>query len=88
MDNAVMQSQGNLLHVDLVHYFQTTDINHLHRMSNLIEYIRSVYGNLGKDTKLMTLPQDGIPVHIMMIKYLPGSEMASSNMQNQPVSKS
>jgi hypothetical protein len=88
MDNAVMQSQGNLLHVDSVHYFQTTDFTHLHRMSNLIEYITSVYGNLGKDTKLMTLPQDGNPVHIMMIKYFTRSEMASSNMQNQPVSKS
>ena len=26
MDNAVMQSQGNLLHVDSVRYFQTTDL--------------------------------------------------------------
>jgi hypothetical protein len=38
-------------------------------MSYLIDYIRSVYWDLGKDTKLMTLPQDGIPVHILMIKY-------------------
>jgi hypothetical protein len=28
MDNAVMQSQGNLLHVDSVRYFQTTDFTH------------------------------------------------------------
>ncbi len=47
MDNAVMQSQGNLLHVDSLRYFQTTDFTHLfHQMSNLIEYIRSVYRNL------------------------------------------
>jgi hypothetical protein len=47
MDNAVMQSQGNLLHVDSLRYFQTTDFTRLfHRMSNLIEYIRSVYRNL------------------------------------------
>jgi hypothetical protein len=31
--------------------------------------IRSVYRNLGKDTKLMTLPQDGTPLHISMIEY-------------------
>jgi hypothetical protein len=31
-------------------YFQTTDF---------VDYIRSVYQNLGKDTRLMTLPQDG-----------------------------
>jgi hypothetical protein len=64
-----MLSQGNLLHVDSVRYFQTTVFTHLHRMSNLIDYIRSVCRNLGKDTRLMTLPQDGIPVHILMIEY-------------------
>jgi hypothetical protein len=31
--------------------------------------IRSVYRNLGNDTKLMTLPQDGTPLHISMIEY-------------------
>jgi hypothetical protein len=36
MDNAVMQSQGNLLRG--VNYFQTTDFTHLHRMSILIDY--------------------------------------------------
>jgi hypothetical protein len=67
MDNAVMQSQGNLLRG--VNYFQTTDFTHLHRMSNVIDYIRSVYRNLGRDTRLMTLPQDGTPLHISMIEY-------------------
>ena len=38
-------------------------------MSNLIDYIRSVYRNLGRDTRLMTLPQDGTPLHISMIEY-------------------
>jgi hypothetical protein len=38
-------------------------------MSNLIDYIRSVYQNLGKDTRLMTLPQDGTLLHISMIEY-------------------
>jgi len=38
-------------------------------MSNLIDYIRSVYRNLGKDTKLKKLPQDGISVHTSMIEY-------------------
>jgi hypothetical protein len=55
--------------VDSVRYFQTTDFIHLHRMSNLIDYIRSVYRNLGRDTRLMTLPQDGTPLHISMIEY-------------------
>jgi hypothetical protein len=67
MDNAVMQSQGNLLRG--VNYFQTTDFTHLHQMSNLIDYIRSVYRNLGRDARLMTLPQDGTPLHISMIEY-------------------
>ena len=57
------------VNVDSVHYFQTTDFTHLHRMSNLIDYIRSVYRNLGRDTRLMTLPQDGTPLHISMIEY-------------------
>jgi hypothetical protein len=52
-----------------VRYFQTTDFTHLHQMSNLIDYIRSVYQNLGKDMRLMTLPQDGTPLHISMIEY-------------------
>ena len=38
-------------------------------MSNLIDYIRSAYRNLGRDTRLMTLPQDGTPLHISMIEY-------------------
>jgi hypothetical protein len=38
-------------------------------MSNLIDYIRGVYRDLGKDTRLMTLPQDGTPLHISMIEY-------------------
>jgi hypothetical protein len=67
MDNAVMQSQGNLLRG--VNYFQTTDFTHLHRMSNLIDYIRSVYRIHGRDTRLMTLSQDGTPLHISMIEY-------------------
>ena len=54
------------VNVDSVRYFQTTDFTHLHRMSNLIDYIRSVYRNLGRDTRLMTLPQDGT---ISMIEY-------------------
>jgi len=57
------------VNVDSVRYFQTTDFTHLHRMSNLIDYIRSVYRDLGKDTRLMTLRQDGTPLHISMIKY-------------------
>jgi hypothetical protein len=28
-----------------------------------------VYQNLGKNKRLMTLPQEGIPVHISMIEY-------------------
>jgi hypothetical protein len=47
------------VNVDSVHYFQTTDFTHFHRMSNLIDYIRSVYRDLGKDT----------PLHISMIEY-------------------
>ena len=31
------------VNVDSVRYFQTTDFTHLHRMHNLIDYIRSVY---------------------------------------------
>jgi hypothetical protein len=57
------------VNVDSVHYFQTTDFTHLHRMSNLIDYIRSVCRDHGKDTRLMTLPQDGNPLHISMIEY-------------------
>jgi hypothetical protein len=57
------------VNVESVRYFQTTDFTHLHQMINLIEYIRSVYRNLGNDTKLMMLPQDGIHVHISMIEY-------------------
>jgi len=55
--------------VDSVRYFQTTDFTHLHLMSNPIDYIRSAYRNLGRDTRLMTLPQDGTPLHISMIEY-------------------
>jgi hypothetical protein len=36
--------------------FQTTGL-----VDDLVDYIRSVYRNLGKDTRLMTLPQDGTP---------------------------
>jgi len=57
------------VNVDSVRYFQTTDFTHLHGMSNLIDYIRSVYRDLGKDTRLMTLPQDGTLLHISMIEY-------------------
>jgi hypothetical protein len=57
------------VNVDSVRYFQTTDFTHLHQMSNLIDYIRSVYQDLGKDTRLMMLPQDGILLHISMIEY-------------------
>ena len=57
------------VNVDSVGYFQTTNFTHLHQMSNLIDYIRSVYQNLGKDTRLMTLPPDGTPLHISMIEY-------------------
>jgi len=57
------------VNVDSVRYFQTTDFTHLHRMSILIDYIRSVYQNLGRDTRLMTLPQDGTLLHISMIEY-------------------
>jgi hypothetical protein len=38
------------VNVESVRYFQTTDFTHLHQMINLIEYIRSVYRNLGNDT--------------------------------------
>jgi hypothetical protein len=38
------------VNVDSVRYFQTTDFTQLHQMINLIEYIRSVYRNLGNDT--------------------------------------
>ena len=31
------------VNVDFLHYFQTTDFTHLHQMSNLIEYMRSLY---------------------------------------------
>ena len=55
--------------VHSVRYFQTTEFTHLHRMSNLIDYIRSMYQNCGKDTRLMTLPQDGARVHISIINY-------------------
>jgi hypothetical protein len=58
------------VNVDSVRYFQTTDFTHLlHQMSNFIDYNRSVYRDLGKDTRLMTLTQDGIPLHISMIEY-------------------
>ncbi len=57
------------VNVDSVRYFQTTDFTHLHQMSNLIDYIRSVYRNLGRDMRLMTLPQDGTPLRISMIEY-------------------
>ena len=57
------------VNLDSVGYFQTTNFTHLHQMSNLIDYIRSVYQNLGKDMRLMTLPQDGTPLHISMIEY-------------------
>ena len=36
---------------------------------NLFDYIRIMYRNRGKDTRLMTLPQDGTRVHISMINY-------------------
>ncbi len=65
---SVMAKFANV-NVDSVRYFQTTDFTHLHRMSNLIDYIRSVYRDLGKDTRLMTLPQDGTLLHISMIEY-------------------
>jgi hypothetical protein len=55
--------------VHSVCYFQTTDFTHLHQMSNLIDYIRSVYRIRGKDMRLMTLPKDRICVHISMINY-------------------
>ena len=38
-------------------------------MSNLIDYIRGVYRDRRKDTRLMMLPQDGTPLHISMIEY-------------------
>jgi hypothetical protein len=66
--NVSMAKFANV-NVGSVRYFQTTDFTHLHRMSNLIDYIRSVYQDLGKDTRLMTLPQDGTPLHISMIEY-------------------
>ena len=50
------------VNVDSVHYFQTNDFTHLHQMSNLIDCIRSVYRDLGKNTRLMTLTQDGTPL--------------------------
>ena len=57
------------VNVDSMRYFQITDFTHIHRMSNPIDYIRSVYQNLGRDTRLMTLPQDGTPLHLSMIEY-------------------
>ena len=55
--------------VHSVRYFETTAFTHLHQMSNLIDYIRSVYQIRGKDMKLMTLPQDRTCVHISMINH-------------------
>ena len=69
VDMDVSMAKFANVNVDLVHYFQTTDFTHLHLMSNLIDYIRSVYRNLGKDTRLITLPQNGTPLHISMIEY-------------------
>jgi len=66
--NVSMAKFANV-NVDPVCYFQTTDFTYLHRMSNLIDYIRSMYRDLGKDTRLMTLPQDSTPLHISMIEY-------------------
>jgi hypothetical protein len=66
--NVSMAKFANV-NVDSVRYFQTTNFAHLHRMSNLIDYIRSVYHDLGKDTRLMMLPQNGTPLHITMIEY-------------------
>ena len=62
-------SIAEFANVDSVRYFQTTDFTHLHQMSNLIDYIRSAYQIRGKDTRLMTLPQDETPAHISMINY-------------------
>ena len=69
VDMDVSMAKFANVNVDLVHHFQTTDFTHLHLMSNLIDYIRSVYRNLGKDTRLITLPQNGTPLHISMIEY-------------------
>jgi len=70
VDMDVSMAKFANVNVDLVHYFQTTDFTHLHRMSNLIDYIRSVYRNLGKDTRLIKqLQQNGTPLHISMIEY-------------------
>jgi hypothetical protein len=62
-------SMASFAKFEFFHYFQTSDFTHLHQMSGLIDYIRSLYQICDKNTRLMTLPQDGPPEHISMINY-------------------
>jgi len=62
-------SVAKFVNINSGHYFRTTDSIHLHRISNLIDYIWGVYRSSGKDTRLMTMSQDGLSMHISMIIY-------------------
>ena len=71
MDNAVMQSQGNLLHD--VNYFQQ-QWSHARKakgdkMKNLITYLKTMNVEDKMNTRLDMLTRDGSPGHIHMINY-------------------
>ena len=71
MDNAVMQSQGNLLRE--VNYFQQ-QWSHARKakgdkMKNLITYLMNMNVEDKMNTRLDMLPRDGSPGHIHMINY-------------------
>jgi len=71
MDNAVMQSQGNLLRD--VNYFQQR-WSHAHKakgdkMKNLINYITRMDMEYKANTTLDMLTRDGSPGHVHMINY-------------------
>jgi hypothetical protein len=71
MDNAVMQSQGNLLRD--VNYFQQR-WSHARtakgdKMKNLITYLKTMNVEDKMNTRLDMLPRDGFPGHVHMINY-------------------
>ena len=71
MDNAVMQSQGNLLRD--VNYFQQQWSNACKaegdKMKNLINYITRMDMEYKANTRLDMLTRDGSPGHVHMINY-------------------
>jgi hypothetical protein len=71
MDNAVMQSQGNLL--SCVDYFQWRWSHFrpaaIDKMKNLINYITRMDIEYKLNTRLDMLTQDGSPGHIHVINY-------------------